>query len=110
MFAPLFDLSSFTLRKYKKGEVIKNEGDVCISIGLLLSGSISIINTNFENKEFLINSLHEGDMFGENLIFLTNNLFPGSIICDQNSTIAFINKSNFVKLLQEDIIYLKVYL
>lgn len=103
MFNPTFPIDLFKKVKYKKGEIIKNEGDVCSSIGIIISGSISIVNITFENKEFLINSLTEGEMFGENLIFLENNLYPGTILCNQNTLIIYISKNNFIKLIQEDL-------
>ena len=110
MFYPTFNVELFIQKKYKKGEIIKNEGDVCSSIGIILSGTISITNITYDNKEFLINILHEEVMFGENLIFLNNNRYPGTIICDQNCTIIFINKKHFIYLLQSDINFTNYYL
>lgn len=110
MFNPKFPLNYFVEKKFNKGEIIKNEGDYCTSIGIIISGSASIINITYDNKEFLINSLFEGDMFGENLIFQKNSQYPGTIICEQNASIIFLSKTNFILFLQENIDFLSYYL
>ena len=89
-----YDLVKHKIKEYKRGEIIKNEGTICEEVGLILSGSVSISNVTLNNEEFLIDNLNIGDFFGENLIFLDNNLYPGNIIASQSSQIIFFSKEN----------------
>ena len=61
-----------------------------------------LCNVTLNNEEFLIDNLNIGDFFGENLIFLDNNLYPGNIIASQSSQIIFFSKENFIKFLSLD--------
>ena len=97
-----YDLVKHKIKEYKRGEIIKNEGTICEEVGLILSGSVSISNVTLNNEEFLIDNLNIGDFFGENLIFLDNNLYPGNIIASQSSQIIFFSKENFIKFLSLD--------
>ena len=97
-----YDLVKHKIKEYKRGEIIKNEGTICEEVGLILYGSVSISNVTLNNEEFLIDNLNIGDFFGENLIFLDNNLYPGNIIASQTSQIIFFSKENFIKFLSLD--------
>ena len=97
-----FNLIKHKIKNYKRGEIIKNEGAECNEIGLILSGSVVISNLTLNHEEFLIDRLKIGDFFGENLIFLDNNFYPGNIVATQTTEIVFFNKDNFVKLLSLD--------
>ena len=97
-----YDLVKHKIKEYKRGEIIKNEGTICEEVGLILYGSVSISNVTLNNEEFLIDHLNVGDFFGENLIFLDNNLYPGNIIASQSSQIIFFSKENFIKFLSLD--------
>lgn len=97
-----YDLVKHKIKEYRRGEIIKNEGTICEEVGLILSGSVSISNVTLNNEEFLIDNLNIGDFFGENLIFLDNNLYPGNIIASQSSQIIFFSKENFIKFLSLD--------
>lgn len=97
-----YDLVKHKIKEYKRGEIIKNEGTICEEVGLILYGSVSISNVTLNNEEFLIDNLNVGDFFGENLIFLDNNLYPGNIIASQSSQIIFFSKENFINFLSLD--------
>lgn len=97
-----YDLVKHKIKEYRRGEIIKNEGTICEEVGLILYGSVSISNVTLNNEEFLIDNLNIGDFFGENLIFLDNNLYPGNIIASQTSQIIFFSKENFIKFLSLD--------
>ena len=93
------DEKYYKISTYKKNEIIKNEGDICNSIGIILNGTIKISNYLINDSEFIISNLKESDMFGENLMFSKNNFYPGYIYASTNTTIIFINKESFIELL-----------
>ena len=93
------DNKYYKLYTYNKLETIKNEGDLCDSIGIILKGSINISNYLTNDSEFIISHLEENDMFGENLMFSKNPYYPGYIYACTNSKIMFIKKNDFTNLL-----------
>lgn len=94
-----FDDKYYKIYNYSKNEIIKNEGDLCDSIGIVLKGVIKISNYLINDTEFIISTLKANDMFGENLIFSNNNLYPGYITSISNSSIMFIKKNDFINLI-----------
>ena len=93
-----------------KGNIIFHEGDVCESIGIIISGKIDIVSYSFQGKELLINSLKAGDIFGNNLLFSSSPLYKGDVIAKEKCVVAFINKENLVYLLQNNSEFLDLYL
>lgn len=93
-----------------KGNIIFHEGELCESIGIVVSGKIDIVSYSFEGKEQLINSLKAGEIFGNNLLFSSEPVYRGDVIAKEKSVIAFINKDNLVYLLQNNEDFLNLYL
>ena len=93
-----------------KGNIIFHEGDVCESIGIIISGKIDIVSYSFQGKELLINSLKAGEIFGNNLIFSSSPIYKGDVIAKEKCVVAFINKENLVYLLQNNSEFLDLYL
>lgn len=93
------DNKYFKLYTYNKLETIKNEGDLCDSIGIIIKGSINISNYLANDSEFIISHLDENDMFGENLMFSKNPYYPGYIYACTNTKIMYIKKNDFTNLL-----------
>ncbi len=97
-----FENGYFIKKQYKKYDAIKNEGEICDSIGFILKGSIYISTILSNYNEFVITKLEENDLFGESLIFSKKNTYPGSVYASSNCTVAFIKKDKFLKLLSID--------
>ena len=93
-----------------KNNVVFHEGDLCESIGIIVSGKIDIISYSFEGKELLLNSLKAGDIFGNNLLFSSEPVYRGDVVAKEKCVIAFINKNNLVYLLQNNKEFLSLYL
>lgn len=99
----------FHFKNYPRGALLFNEGDICKSLGIILEGEITISTLTALDKEYTINVLTKGMMFGETLLFTDNNKFLGDIIATRDTRIAFINKNKLLALLQKTSI-LEVYL
>lgn len=93
-----------------KGSTIYHEGDVCESIGIIISGKVDIVSYSFAGKEMLINSLKAGEIFGNNLLFSSTPIYKGNVIAKEKCVIAFINKENLISLLQNNREFLELYL
>ena len=93
-----------------KGNIIFHEGDVCESIGVIISGKIDIVSYSFEGKEMLINSLKAGEIFGNNLLFSSSPIYRGDVVAKEKTVVAFISRDNLVYLLQNNKEFLDLYL
>ena len=93
-----------------KNSIIAHEGDLCESVGVIVSGKVDIVSYAFKGKEMLLNSLKAGNIFGNNLIFSSDPIYRGDVIAKEKCVIAFINKENLIYLLQNNQEFLTLYL
>ena len=100
----------FLNRKLSKGEILFMEGDTCEYVGVVISGQIDIISYLVNGEEVHYNSLFPGGVFGNNLIFASNNLYRGNVIAHIDSVVALINKANLLQLLSKNPVFLENYL
>lgn len=89
-----------SLKSYTKGSIIFNEGDVCDELGLIIKGEVHISTLTNNDKEYIISILTKDDIFGENLLFNDNKEYLGDCICNVDTTILFIKKTNLLKLFE----------
>ncbi len=94
------DIYTYT-KNYKAGDIIFNAGDICDKIGYVVSGEASIITITHTEKEETISYLDEGSIFGDLLIFASDNLYLGHCICKKDTTIRFISKSSILELFKD---------
>lgn len=101
-YLTLDQLNKYTyLKQYNSGEIIFNAGEVCNKIGIIENGEANIITITHTEKEETITYLSKGDMFGDLLLFSSNNLYLGHCICKKDSTIRYISKDNLLKLFND---------
>jgi CRP/FNR family cyclic AMP-dependent transcriptional regulator len=58
-------LSGGAQRAYPRNSVIINEGDAATSLYIVLSGRLKVYRADAEGKEFILDTLSEGEHFGE---------------------------------------------
>ena len=94
------DIYTYT-NNYKAGDIIFNAGDICDKIGYVVSGEATIITITHTEKEETISYLDEESIFGDLLIFASDNLYLGHCICKKDTTIRFISKSSLLELFKD---------
>lgn len=100
----------FKVVEYNANDIIFNENDICNYIGIVLKGEVIISTITYNEKEEVINVIKENEVFGDILLFASNNIYLGDVITTKKSTIAFINKENLIYLLQNNTYVLSSYL
>lgn len=96
---------SHVSRKYSKGQVIANEGDVCKSLGLVLDGVVEIQRIYSSGKQIVLKRMGAGEVFGEAIVFSDINEYPATIIASSDCTLLYFKKEDIIKLcLNEEII------
>lgn len=110
MLEQLIKENNLKITAFSKNEIIKEEKTVCDSVGIIIEGKIKISNITYSNDEYIIDILSSGSLFGENLIFSSNNFYPGNIISINKSKVIFISKKKFIEILQCNQQFLLFYL
>jgi len=105
------DIDRIEVRDYPSGFTFAIESDVSKSIGIVLEGKILIKAYTLKGSNFTLNSIEQGQIFGDILIFSNDhNTFPGSLITQGKTKIALIPNKTFKKFLFNDNDLLKNFL
>lgn len=91
-----------SIRLAWKGEIVESEGDECNHIGILLQGKLALQKYTSSGEFATIALMDEGEMYGEDLLFGTNNFFPLTIEAVTNSKILYIPKSVMLPMLKKN--------
>jgi CRP/FNR family transcriptional regulator, dissimilatory nitrate respiration regulator len=83
-----------------KGDIVENEGDECSGLGVLLEGRLALQKYASTGEFATISLLEAGDMYGEDILFGTSNLFPLTIEAITHSKILYIPKNVLIPLMQ----------
>ena len=100
-----FDLKEykkdFTIKKYNSNTLVFHEGEECNHLGIILKGQLIISTLTTLEKDYVINVLNEGDLFGDTLLFSDKTLFLGDGIVSKDSEILFISKPLLLEMLKD---------
>ena len=91
------------ITNFPKGTLLFQEGEECNSLGIVLSGEISISTLTIFDKEYTINVLGKNDIFGDNLLFNNDNKFLGDGIVTKDVAIVYIPKEILLELLENKV-------
>lgn len=90
------------LKQYSKGEIIAHEGNKCTSVGVILNGSIAMQKISSGGEYATIQLLNEGDFFGEEIIYSSNNSYSATFEATSSVLIASISKDCINSLMNEN--------
>lgn len=93
---------SYSIKSYKKGEIIANEEDECNSLGFVLDGTVEIQRIYLSGKQIVLKRLGNGDVFGEALVFSKKSKYPSTVIAFSECSILYISKADILKLCTSD--------
>ena len=97
------DLNKIEIRDYPNNYTFAMESDISKSIGIVLEGRVLIKAYTLGGSNFTLNSIEQGQIFGDILIFSNeHNTFPGSLVTQGKTKIALIPNRVFEKFLFND--------
>ena len=97
------DIERIEIRDYPNNYSFAMESDISKSIGIVLEGRVLIKAYSLGGNNFTLNSIDEGQIFGDILIFSNeHNTFPGTLITQGKTKIALIPNNVFEKFLFND--------
>lgn len=89
---------NYRIVSYNKGDIIAIEGDECNNLGVILKGTIEIQKIFPSGQVTTINNFHEGNVFGESLVFTDRHTYPATISAMEYAEIIFIERADIIKL------------
>ena len=101
---------SCKIERYDKGQIIFHENEECLYVGLVKKGSVQIVSYSLSGKEIVYNEIKENGIFGNNLLFSKNPYYRGNVIAKTDAEILLINKEKLIKILQNNALFLELYL
>ena len=87
-------------RSYPKNTVIINESDVADSLYVIEAGKVKVYCSDKNGKEFIMNTMHEGEYFGE-LALLDDDKRSASVRTMEKCTFRIIYKQDFHRVVDQ---------
>ena len=91
----------FIIKKYKNNTLVFHEGEECSHLGIVLKGQVVISTLTGLDKDYVINILNDGELFGDTLLFSDKTFYLGDGIVNKDSEILFIPKELLLQMLKE---------
>jgi DNA-binding response OmpR family regulator len=86
------------IKRYRKKEVIYNEGDYPKRLFFVVEGKVKVYKTNELGKEYIVEIMKEGDFLGYHSLIKDENYFD-SAAAMEDSLVSYIPKEDFFLLL-----------
>ena len=94
----ILDCLSSVYKKYEKDNYLYHTGDKIESLGLVLSGSVTIERYDLLGNRKILASIHPGDIFGESYACVNKEPLMVNIVAAENCEILFMNVSRVLTL------------
>ena len=78
--------------------IVAIEGDLCDSIGIVISGELEVQKHYASGKVVTLAKLNLGKTFGEAVAFSETNLYPATIVSTKGSIILYISKKDIIAM------------
>jgi len=85
--------------KYSKGETLYNQGSLCSSLDIVVTGSLTAYSLTESGSSTIMFEFKKDSIIGANLLFATNNIYPLNIYCSSECKLIHIEKTVVEKLL-----------
>jgi CRP/FNR family cyclic AMP-dependent transcriptional regulator len=92
-----------TLRTYRRGETIVQQGQPGDAFYVLVKGRVAVAIVAPDGREVVLNTLGEGDHFGE-MALLDDEPRSASVIAQEKSDLAILSRGVFLDLLKSNFV------
>ena len=108
--ASLLYSSPGSLRKYKEGDYVAHQGEVCDKIAIMLKGSVYSVMVNDYGKELILTDIHTPSLLGYTYLFATDNKFNVNVIAKTPCEMVFIEKERILALMHERPVFMQSFM
>ena len=85
------DTSNLAIKEYPTNYTVEIEGELSTYVGIVLEGRINVKSYSLAGKDFTTNSLTEGMVYGDVLLYgLESNVYPGNLVTSGKTKIAIL--------------------
>ena len=106
----ILEYSSYSVKEYPKGSIIKNEGDDVKSLGIILKGAAVVQKNMISGKTADISRIEKGQTFGEAILFSHKHTYPATVVSLMDCTVFFLSKESLQKIFLIDQKFLTGYI
>jgi CRP/FNR family transcriptional regulator, dissimilatory nitrate respiration regulator len=79
-------------RDYTKDEVVAVEGEECLSIGIIVQGSLRVERILPSGKLVIVDLLNVGNSFGEAVLFSAADAYPATLSANEAASVVFLSR------------------
>lgn len=90
------------VKVFSKDEAIFLEGSPAIYIGIVLSGTVLIVRTDYYGNRSIVSRAEPGELFGEALAFSQIEELPVSVVADSKTEVLMINCDSLINANEAD--------
>jgi len=98
----LFGEVSHNIRKFRAGTLVSQSGDPVISLMIVVRGIVKGEMVDYAGRVIKIEDIPAPGALASAFMFGNNNRYPVNVICNTDSEILVIDKSDFLKLLMNN--------
>lgn len=84
------------MAKFSKNDYIVHAGERFEGVGVLLSGSATVLKENAAGERFIMTLLEPGDLFGEIAVFSNLTSWPSTVQAQEDCTTLFVSGDKIV--------------
>ena len=104
------EIESCEIVSLDKEEIVLRESEPCRGVYLLKSGRIKISSFTLDGNEIVYNLIEGDGIFGNNLVFASDNRIRGNAIALEKTELVYIPKENLKEILMSNGEFLEEYL
>jgi CRP/FNR family transcriptional regulator, dissimilatory nitrate respiration regulator len=78
------------IQRCKQREIVALSGSPFRGIGIVASGSVALTKETYYGNRIILNILNAGEIFGEMVAFSDNNVWPVTVITQEDSSLLFL--------------------
>lgn len=96
----------FHFLKYSAGDTIVSAGEACTHVLFVIAGKVRVTISNSDDRFRISQTLVAPDVVSPDFLFGSSTVYPGTVVAEENVSIVRVSKSDYVKILSSDDIFL----
>jgi cAMP-binding proteins - catabolite gene activator and regulatory subunit of cAMP-dependent protein kinases len=84
------------INSYNKNECIVSSGESIDKFGIVLEGEAVVVKESSEGERVILTVVKNGDLFGEMLVFSSQNIWPVSVRVPSSCKVLFLQNSDLI--------------
>lgn len=96
----------FHFLKYSAGDTIVSAGEACTHVLFVIAGKVRVTISNSDDRFRISQTLVAPDVVSPDFLFGSSTVYPGTVVAEENVSIVRVSKSDYVKILSSDDIFI----